>query len=100
MLLYAITDRSQLKGPLLERIGLLLRAGVDFLQVREKDLPARELGELVEAALKLPNPSGTRILVNERTDVALAAAAHGVHLPAHSISPRSEERRVGKECRL
>lgn len=88
MLLYAITDRSQLKTPLLDRIRALLQAGVDFLQIREKDLAGRELCELVEAALKLPNPRGTRILVNERADVALAAGAQGVHLPAHSISPQ------------
>ncbi|MBI3666970.1 MAG: thiamine phosphate synthase [Acidobacteria bacterium] len=87
MLLYAITDRSQLTTPLADRIVLLLAAGVDFLQIREKDLPARELYALVQAALALPNPHGTRILVNERVDVALAAGADGVHLPADSIPP-------------
>ena len=87
MLLYAITDRSQLTTPLLDRIALLLLAGVDFLQIREKDLPGRELHALVKSALALPNPSGARILVNERVDVAMAAGAHGVHLPADSISP-------------
>jgi len=87
LLLYAITDRSQLKGSLLDRIALLLEAGVDFLQIREKDLPSRDLFALAEAALALPNPHSTRILINERADVALAAGAHGVHLPANSISP-------------
>jgi thiamine-phosphate pyrophosphorylase len=87
LLLYAITDRSQLATPLLDRMALLLAAGVDFLQIREKDLTARDLLALTEAALALPNPSGTRILVNERVDVALAAGAHGAHLPADSISP-------------
>jgi thiamine-phosphate pyrophosphorylase len=87
MLLYAITDRSQLAAPLLDRVALLLEAGIDFVQIREKDLPTRDLFALVEAAVRLPNPFGARILVNERVDVALAAGADGVHLPAHSVSP-------------
>lgn len=87
MLLYAITDRSQHPGPLLDRIALLLEAGVDLLQIREKDLPSRDLLALAEAVLALPNPHRTRILINERADVALAAGAHGVHLPANSIHP-------------
>jgi len=87
LLLYAITDRSQLQTPLLDRVALLLQAGVDYLQVREKDLPGRELLALLDAVLSLPNPHGTKVLVNERVDVALAAGAHGVHLPAHAVAP-------------
>ncbi len=88
MLLYAITDRSQLQQPLLDCLRGWLAAGIDYIQIREKDLPARALYELVAAAVALPNPHGTRILVNERGDVALAAGAHGVHLPAHAPSPQ------------
>ncbi len=87
MLLYAITDRSQLHAPLLDRVVLLLHAGVDYLQIREKDLPGRELLALLDAVLSLPNPHGTKVLVNERVDVALAAGAHGVHLPAQAVAP-------------
>ncbi len=81
---------------LLAVIGQALAAGVDLIQIREKDMETRPLLALVEAALTRARGTATRILVNDRLDVALAARADGVHLPAHGL-PVAEVRRAYPE---
>lgn len=83
--LCAITDRRRL--PILAHVAAAVDAGVDWVQIREPDLPAAELYEVVRYAVAEVNSSGsaTRIIVNDRLDVALAAGAHGVHLRGTSF---------------
>jgi thiamine-phosphate pyrophosphorylase len=78
MLRCCIADRT------LRSVEGLLRAGdVDWVQIRDKELPARELMEVVRRAMAW----GGKILVNTRVDVAIAAGAVGIHLPAGSLAP-------------
>ncbi len=77
--------------PLLEVIRDQMHLGVDYIQIREKDLSARELFEFTLAVLEVreietAKPLPVKILVNTRADVAMAADADGVHLP--SSAPR------------
>ncbi len=71
---------------LLGLIGSAAHAGVDYIQIRESDLDDRTLKDVVCQALALTNATTTRIIVNDRVDVALAAGAAGVHLKETSIS--------------
>jgi thiamine-phosphate pyrophosphorylase len=59
--------------------------GVDFIQIREKDLSDRALFELTCDAVAAARGTECRILVNGRADIALAARAHGVHLPSTGL---------------
>src|ERR1700732_4157190 len=71
---------------ILRKIRQALDAGVDWIHIREKDLPAQELLEFARQALQLAahragvSPRPARIFINDRLDVAVAAGAQGVHL--------------------
>ncbi len=82
-----MTDRRAVgaDADLLAVIRRAAAAGVDWIQIREKDLPARRLVELVRGAVEATRDSPTRIFVNDRLDVALAAGAAGVHLGEESL---------------
>ena len=102
-LLYYITDRRAFPGDetaqrrrLLEKISEAARSGVDYIQLREKDLPTRELEKLAREAVNIVRGSSqlkTALLINSRTDVSLAAEADGVHLRSDDILP-SEVRKL------
>jgi thiamine-phosphate pyrophosphorylase len=76
-----------------------IREGVDFVQIREKDLSGRELMELARTAVEEARGKGTRIIVNDRVDVAIASGAAGVHLGRES-APAEEVVRWVKGMRL
>jgi len=101
LLLYYITDRTTFapdeptrRRCLLEKIREAAIARIDYIQLREKDLPTRDLESLAREAVTaireaLPtahHPLSTTLLINSRTDVALATGADGVHLRSDDVS--------------
>jgi thiamine-phosphate pyrophosphorylase len=104
VLLYYITDRSQLAGDetarrsrLITTIAEAARCGVDYIQLREKDLSTRELETLACAAVQRLRTENQKLktvfLINSRTDIALSCRAQGVHLRSNDVSP-SEVRTI------
>jgi thiamine-phosphate pyrophosphorylase len=92
-----ITDRRGLEPrPLLPRILAAIEAGVDLIQIREKDLPTRELIELAGTAVAAAAGTGVKVVVNDRLDIALAVGAHGVHLGVTSIPLEAARAAVDK----
>lgn len=93
-----VTDRKGLEvspenqcEALVGRMEIAARAGVDWIQLREKDLSGRALAELLREALRRV-PAGCRIVLNDRLDVACALGAGGVHLGRESLSVEDARR--------
>jgi thiamine-phosphate pyrophosphorylase len=98
-LLCYVTDRRSLSATspadsieaLIRKIAQVAAAGVDWVQIREKDLTASELASLTRQSLEIvakssaKNSCATRVLVNDRLDVAIAERAGGVHLGERSL---------------
>jgi len=85
----ATTETTSPQSPEFQDILIQIRAAaaaqIDLVQIREKRLNARVLFELAERAVDITRASSTRILVNDRADIAAGAGAHGVHLTTQSL---------------
>ncbi|MFN7984522.1 MAG: thiamine phosphate synthase [Vicinamibacterales bacterium] len=94
MILHLVTDRRRLCASadertrqtcLLEQARHAVDAGIDVIQLRERDMEAGPLSELAAGLLKIARGSATRVVINERLDIALAVGADGVHLRGDSF---------------
>jgi len=106
-LVYVITDRRlllhQARTPeltcLIEFAEHAVAAGVDIIQIREPGLSACELLSLTEAIANLAHKSGTGVLINDRSDIAMSAGA-GVHLTTRSMSAGVVRRAFGPDLMI
>lgn len=89
-----VTDRRAVQGALVAAVVRAIEGGVNLVQVREKDLAAGELLELV-SQLQAHARGRALVVVNDRADVALAAGADGVHLPGDGLPIAAARRLVG-----
>lgn len=95
--LYLITDRKA-AGPrgLLSTVEASFKGGVTLVQLREKDLSAKELLALAIELKTLATRYKTRLLINDRVDIALLSGADGVHLTSTSYSPKEARKLLGE----
>jgi len=89
-----VTDRRRLSpgateteatDRVVQQVEAASRAGIDIIQIRERDLGPRDLVTLVRRCVASVEGTKARVLVNDRLDVALATGAHGVHLRGDSL---------------
>jgi thiamine-phosphate pyrophosphorylase len=78
-------------------VGQAVAAGVRAVQLREKDLPTRDLYHLAERLLATTRAAGAALLINDRVDLAMAVSADGVHLTRRSLPPKESRELLGPE---
>ena len=106
MKLFLVTDRRRLAGDvpletarqcLLRQVEAAVEARIDCVIVRERDLEARHLTDLTMSIVAITRETSTRVVVNDRVDVALASGADGVHLRSDSMAPDVVRRMTPKD---
>jgi len=95
-----VTDRRIAKLPLVETLRLALEGGADAVQLRERDLEAGEIFALSEKLRRVTSDAGAALIINHRTDVALAVGADGVHLGWRSLGPKQVRELAGDRLRV
>ena len=94
--LLLVTDRQQTKGrPLVSVLAQAFKAGRPSIQLRERDLCAKELLALADEIQQLTGPRGVQLVINDRLDVALSLEGAGVHLRSNSLPVSVARRLIG-----
>jgi thiamine-phosphate pyrophosphorylase len=95
---YPITD-TRLSGlSHVEQVERLAAGGATLIQLRDKSLPPLEFFELAKSAMEFARRRSIRIIINDRSDIALATKADGVHLGQDDLAPEAARRILGPDA--
>lgn len=96
---YLVTQEDLSAGrPTLEIVEQAIRGGVDVIQLREKDCPARTRYTLGHDILELVDGTDVTFIVNDRIDIARAIGADGVHLGDEDLPIRIAREQLGADA--
>ncbi|HKG45307.1 MAG TPA: thiamine phosphate synthase [Pyrinomonadaceae bacterium] len=95
---YPLTDVQLTSLSHAEQVKRLSLGGATLIQLREKQMPAREFYEEARAAVAAAAQYGVQLIINDRLDVALAARAHGVHLGQNDLPPDAARKLLGTDA--
>lgn len=96
--IYPITDVSITRLSHAEQVRRLIAGGARFIQLREKHSSPKDFYQDAEKALEIARESGTKIIINDRVDVALALKADGVHLGQDDLPPEEARKILGEKA--
>jgi thiamine-phosphate pyrophosphorylase len=80
------------------QVAALIEGGARFIQIREKNALSDEFYNSVIEGMKAAEATGTKIIVNDRVDIAVAAGAHGVHLGQMDLPPAEARKLLGEDA--
>jgi thiamine-phosphate pyrophosphorylase len=96
--IYPITDRQISGLTHLEQTRQLIKGGARMIQLREKQHSSGEFFESAREAISFARENGTKVMINDRVDIALMVKADGVHLGQEDFPPREARRLLGKDA--
>lgn len=93
--IYPLTDTSLSGLAHAEQVRELIEGGASFVQIRDKDASSDEFYRSVDESMNVAAATGTKIIVNDRVDIAMATGAHGVHLGQADLRPAEARKLLG-----
>ena len=97
MRLYVLLTQAHCRIPILDAARQVIAAGADVVQLREKELPDKEMIRLADELRRLTTEAGVGFIMNDRADLAVLCNADGVHLGQEDLPPPAARTVVGED---